>query len=146
MEQYIPKAFLKYSGEVMDRERQHNPTYADMDARESLAKSKTRLLHRQSKDEIKVKFELCCQPLQEALTGRPNTNFIVVDRKNHDPQRTEAAASANAAMLQALETKRRKKQLTTPAQQEAFRSSHDWALIGQQDPEIWNKILEFLNS
>ena len=142
VEQYIPKAFLKYSDEVMDRERQHNPSYADMDARESLLKSRTRLLHLQSRDDSKVKFELCCEPLRAALAGRPHTEFIVVDRKNHDPQRTEAAAAANAAMLRALEQKRKK--LKTPAQQAAFRDAFDWDRITEQDPAIWKRILAFL--
>ena len=144
VEQYIPKAFLKYSGEVMERERQHNPSYADMDARESLQKSKAHLLHLQSRDDIKVKFERCCQPLSEALAGRPNTSLVVVDRKNHDPQRTEAAAAANAAMLRDLERERKKHRLNTPEQLEAFRASHDWDRITEQDPAIWEKIFAFL--
>ena len=144
VEQYIPKAFLKYSKEVMDREREHNPKYADMDARDSLLKSQTRLLHLQSKDDVKVKFELGCQPLTEALAGRPNTNFIVVDHKNHDPQRTEAAAATNTAMLKALEQKRKKHQLDTPAQLSAFQSAYDWDQITEQDPAVWEKILAFL--
>ena len=144
VEQYIPKAFLKYSKEVMDRERQHNPSYADMDAIESLRKSETRLLHLQSRDDIKVKFELCCEPMSKALADRPNTSFLVVDRKNHDPQRTEAAAAANAAMLRDLEHERKKQLLKTPEQLEAFQASHDWDQITEQDPAIWAKIFAFL--
>ena len=144
VEQYIPKPFLKYSGEVMERERQHNPAYADLDARESLLKSQTRLLHLQSRDDVKVEFARGCQPLREALAERPHTQFLVVDRKNHDPQRTEAAAAANAAMLQDLEQKRKKHQLDTVAQQAEFRSTYDWDQITEQDPAVWEKILAFL--
>ena len=144
VEQYIPKAFLRYSEEVMERERQHNPDYADMDARESLLKSQTRLLHLQSRDDRKVKFDLSCQPLAEALAERPSTEFIVVDRKNHDPQRTEAAAAAGAAMLRELELKRKKHQLDSPDQQAAFRSAWDWNRITEQDPDVWDRILTFL--
>ena len=146
VEQYIPKAFLKYSGEVMDRERQWNPQYADMDARESLQKSQTRLLHLQSRDDSMVKFDLCCEPLSEALSGRPHTELIVTDHKNHDPQRTEEAVSANAEMLRALEQKRRKKQLTTPAQRAEFQAAYDWNLLTEQDTAVWKKILEFLSA
>ena len=142
VEQYIPRAFLKYSQEVMCRERQHNPDYADMDARESLLKSRARLMHLQSRDDAKVKFALCCEPLSAALAGRPHTEFLVVDRKNHDPQRTEAAAAANNAMLSALQ--KQKKGLKTPAQQAAFRSAYDWDQITEQDPAVWQKILTFL--
>ena len=144
VEQYIPKAFLKYSPEVMDRERQHNPRYADLDARDSLKKSKTKLMHLQSRDDTKVLFELGCQPLSEALKGRPGTEFVVLDHRNHDPQRTEAAAAANLAMLRDL--KQQRKRLTTDAARQAFRDAQDWAQIGEQDPEIWGKILTFLDS
>ena len=141
IEQYIPKAFLKYSKEVMDRERQHNPSYADMDARESLLKSQAHLLHLQSMDDNKVKFELCYEPLSAALAGRPHTEFVVVDRKCHDPQRTEAAAAASKAMLNALQ--KQKKNLKTPTQQKEFQSAYDWNQITEQDPVIWQEILNF---
>ena len=143
-EQYIPKPFLKYSEEVMERERQHNPAYADMDARNSMKKSGARLMHLQSRDDTMVKFDLCCEPLSKALSGRPHTEFVVLENRNHDPQRTTAAACAYAAMQADLNQRRKKKQLNTPAQVDAFRAAHDWDLIGQQDSEIWKKILEFL--
>ena len=146
VEQYIPKAFLRYSPEVMDRERQHNPRYTDMDARESLKKTKAKLMHLQSRDDVMVKFDLCSGPMQEALAGRENTEFLFFDHRNHDPQRTEAAAAANAAMQKELNQLRKKKQLETPQQQEAFRKAHDWDLISQQDPEVWKQIFAFLES
>ena len=146
IEQYIPKMFLKYSEEVMERERNHNPKYADMDARDSLKKSNAKLLHLQSKDDIKVKFELGTAPLRDALKDRAQTEFIVVDNKNHDPQRTEAASAANTAMLGELNSMRKKKQLETKVQCDEFKSSHNWDLITQQDPEIWNRILKFLKT
>ena len=144
IEQYIPKVFLKYSEEVMERERRNNPKYADMDARESLLKSQANLLHLQSKDDTKVKFELSYIPLSEALKDRKNTELIALDRRNHDPQRTPEAASANMAMLQELDRKRKKKQLSSLSQQKAFQEAFDWNLISQQDTESWNTILTFL--
>ena len=144
VEQYIPKPFLKHAEEVMDRERRHNPAYADLDARESLRKSDAKLLHLQSRDDSKVEFERSCQLLSEALKERVDTKFVVLEHHDHDPQRTEQAAAANRAMLADLNQKRKKKQLTTPAQLEAFQASYDWELIAQQDPEIWSKIVSFL--
>ena len=146
VEQYIPKMFLKYSPEVMDRERQHNPSYADLDARESLQKSSAKLLYLQSLDDQKVKFSLGYEPLQAALGDRPNTEFVQLTGRGHDPQRTEAAAAANGRMLEQLTAQRKKKQLETPEQQEAFRKSQDWNAIAQQDPEIWERILGFLEN
>lgn len=144
IEQYIPETFLKYSEEVMERERHNNPKYADMDARESLLKSQAKLLHLQSKDDTKVKFEMSYISLSEALKDRKNTELITLDQRNHDPQRTPKAASENMAMLQELDRKRKKKQLSSPSQQKAFQDTFDWNLIRQQDAESWNTILNFL--
>ena len=145
IEQYLPRAFLKYSGEVMERERQLNPRYADMDARDSLQKSGAALLHLQSRDDEKVQFERSCALLSEALKGRAGTEFLVDDHKGHDPQRTEAAAASGAAMQQALERLRKKGQLDTPERRAAFQASYDWGKIAEQDPAVWEKILEFLD-
>ena len=146
VEQYIPKMFLKYSDEVMDRERQHNPKYTDMDARDSLKKSRAKLLHLQSHDDKKVLFELGYEPLSKALSGRADTTFIALDHRNHDPQRTDAAAAAHAQMMEEMNQLKKKKKLDTRQEQEAFQKSHDWNVIYQQDPEIWDKILKFLEN
>ena len=143
-EQYIPKMFLKYSEEVMARERQRNPRYADLDARESMQQSKAHLMHVQSRDDNMVKFDLCCAPLSKALAGRANTEFVVLDGHGHDPQRTTAALAAYTAMETELNRKRKHHQLDTPAQQEAFRAAQNWVQIDEQDEQVWQKILDFL--
>ena len=141
IEQYLPRFVMRYSAEVMARERQNNPGYADLDARESMKKSQAALLHLQSRDDRKVKYELCTPLLKEALRGRPKTQFIVVDHRNHDPQRTEEAAIAEAGMQCRLKKEKPK----TEAQQASFRQAQDWDLITRQDPVIWDQILKFLN-
>ena len=87
IEQYIPKPFLKYSEEVMERERQHNPKYADMNALQSLQKTNCALFYIQSKEDEKVKFELGYKPLFAAFQNRKNTQFVAVENHAHDPQR-----------------------------------------------------------
>ena len=145
-EQYIPKAFLKYSKEVMDRERLHNPKYADMDAIDSLLKSKAKLLHLQSRDDVKVKFDLSCEIMMDKLKERPNTEFIVLDGHNHDPQRTKAAKIANEEMLNELNKLNKKNKLADKAAQESFKAKYNWNQIYEQDPEVWSKIINFLNN
>ena len=146
VEQYIPKMFLKYSEEVMERERQHNPRYADLDARESMKKSGAKLMHLQSHDDMMVKFELACEPLQEALKGRPHTEFVILDRRGHDPQRTEAACAAYTAMAEEEKRLQKKNQLTADDQIARFQSRQNWVQIEEQDPEIWRQILNFLRN
>ena len=144
VEQYLPDFAMKYSDEVMERERRINPEYADMDARESMKKSKAALLHIQSQDDPKVRFELSSQLLSDALPGRGKTIFIALDGRGHDPQRTRAAAAARTRMQTRLDTLRKKGKLEMPQEREKFRKSQDWDLITQQDELIWGRILEFL--
>ena len=145
-EQYIPKPFLKYSSEVMEREREHNPKYADLDARESLLQSKAKLLHLQSKDDKMVLYELSLIPLSYALKDRSHTTFMSLENRNHGPQLCDEAAKAYDEM-KADETKLLKKhQLDTKEQQAAFKENHNWSLITKQDPHIWNEIFTFLQS
>lgn len=146
VEQYLPDFVMKYSDEVMNRERKINPKYADLDARESMKRSNAALLHLQSKDDVKVKFELCYPLLQSALKNRKNTNFIMVDNRGHDPQRTERAAMANKKMLNDLNALTKKKKLKTIEEQKRFRNSYDWKCITEQDKDIWKQIFDFLDS
>ena len=147
IEQYIPKLFLKYSEEVMERERQHNPKYADMNAIDSLKKSKAKLLHLQSTDDIKVKYELCTKLMLEDadLAKRDDIELVTVENKNHDPQRTVESNKATKAMLLELEESRNHGQLDDLEDIEEFKKRHDWTKIYEQDPKIWDKILEFLD-
>ena len=128
----------------MDRERIHNPEYADMDARESLKKSNAKLLYLQSEDDTKVKFQLGCKLLSEALEGRADTEFYIPDKRHHDPQRTERAAAADRAMLEDLNKIRKK--LNTKEKEEEFKEKYDWSIIREQDPVSWKKITDFLES
>ena len=141
--QYIPKIFHHYTKEVMERERFHNPLYADMDARDSIKKSSAKLFHIQSKDDSMVKYDLCYIPLFEALNGRKDTVLISTNHKNHNPQRTLEATAADICMKKQLHRLTKKKQLS-PEEKKAFRKSQDWNKIVQQDSEVWKQILDFL--
>ena len=143
-EQYVPAPFRTYVDEVMNRERQHNPQYADMDARESLRKASARALYIQSKDDSMVKFDLAYELLAQALDEGDGVEFIQTTDRNHNPQRTEVANMALATMEKDLAQKHKKHALSTKEQQDVFRATYDWKLITEQDPVIWDKIFAFM--
>ena len=145
-EQYLPNIVKKYSVEVMDREREINPDYADLDARDSLLKSKAALLHIQSRDDKMVKFNLCTPLLQKALEDRKRTQFVLTDNRGHGPQLSDKAAKLYGEMNSKYEELKKHKKLETKAQQDEFRNSQDWKAITTQDPIMWNKIIRFLES
>ena len=145
-EQYMPNFVLKYSKEVMDRERQNNPKYADLDAIDSLKKTNAKLFYTQSKDDEKVKFELAEIPLEKALKNRDNTTFVIMNSRGHDPHHSDKAVAESAKMDAELKKLTKKKKLNTKSEQENFKKSWDWNLINEQDDVLWSKILTFLES
>lgn len=145
-EQYMPKFVLKYSKEVMDRERQQNPNYADLDARESLKKTDAKLFYTQSKDDEMVKFDLATIPLKEALNNRANTTFVTMETRGHNPHYSDRAVAELAKMEAELDRLTKKNKLNTKEEQEKFKASWNWNLIREQDDEMWSKILDFLEN
>ena len=145
IEQYIPKMFLKYSEEVMERERKNNPVYADMNAIDSLKKSDAKLLHIQSEDDEKVKFELCTKLLKEGLKGRAGTEYIVVNNRNHEPEHTVRAVKKEMAMIADEEKLLKKKKSFSDADKKEFQESYNWKEFKEEDEEIWKHIFDFLD-
>lgn len=145
IEQYLPKFVLHYSDEVMDREREHNPMYADLDARESMKKSEAKLFFLQSKDDTLVKFDRCFTLLKAALGNRENTILGSYNHKWHHPQRTEAAAVEDLALREKWMKLIKKKNISVKEQTD-FSLPQDWKTIVQQDEKVWNDILAFLES
>ena len=146
VEQYLPKFVMKYSDEVMDRERKNNPKYADMDAIESIKKSDAKLLYIQSRDDKKVLYSKSYEPLFHAFARRKDTDFISLDKRNHVPHYTEHAAAAYDAFVAKLQKLSKQKKLVTKEEQNEFRNSTDWNEITEQDENVWNKIFEFLDN
>lgn len=146
IEQYLPKFVMKYSDEVMDRERRQNPKYADMDARESIARSMVKLFHIQSKDDQMVKYDLCFTLMEEGLRGREDTVLVSVDNKSHDPFYTERAVKLENEKLAKQEALKKKGKLSTREEQDAFRESFDWNAMSEEDMDVWQQIFDFLES
>lgn len=143
IEQYLPKFVLKYSAEVMDREREHNPMYADLDARESLKNTETKLLHFQSRDDSMVSYSRSAALLQKAFQNRPDTMIVTLDHKDHEPQRTEEAAEEGLRLKQQWQSMTKKTGTVTDEQMN-FVKAQDWNLLTRQDPAVWDRIFTFL--
>ena len=145
-EQYMPNFVLKYSKEVMDRERQNNPKYADLDARKSLTNTNAKFLYVQSMDDEMVKFDLAAIPLEAALRNRDNTTFVKINSRGHNPHYSDRAVAELSKMENELQKLTKKNKLNTKSEQESFKNSWDWNLITEQDDVLWSKILSFLES
>lgn len=144
IEQYLPRFVKKYSVEVMDRERKINPKFADLDARHSMKETDAKLFFIQSKDDKMVRYDMAYEVLKVALHDRENTIMISEDEKNHDPQCTRRAVAANTERIAKQEKLKKAKKLSTKEEQDAYRASFDWNALSELDPEVWDRIIDFL--
>ena len=137
--------FLKgYRKAIFDFEKRHNPTYAIMDARDSLKDTKTRVLVIHSEDDAVVKAAFHFDTLQSAVTN-PRVTFLKVNGKGHNPNYTEKAVGQLGEMSAAMTEGIQKKAFTTIEDMTAFRDRWDWNTITEQDMELWQTVFDFLD-
>lgn len=145
LEQYFGGALLrKYIPSLYSMEKASNPGYADCDAISSLHRSRVKALIIHSKDDESVKGKYHFDRMMAALSDRPNTAFLSVDGKGHNPNYTKDAVRYKDKFFKKLTAARKKGKLTTPAAKESFKSSFDWYRMTEQDEIVWQAILEFL--
>ena len=140
------KGFLKYYRKAMfNVEQTALPEYCEFDGRKSLAESGVKALVIHSRDDSVVSFEQHFDALRSALSGCENVEFIPLDGKCHNPNYTKEAVANLRAFNADLKQKNKKKLLKTDEAKAEFRASYDWLKITDQDEEIWDKIIEFLD-
>lgn len=144
--QYFPGPLKLYIPSVLAVERERNPDYADLNAVDSLARTQAKALILQSADDPMVKQSLHFDVLQKALADRPDTRFLLLDGRKHNPNYTPEAVRYKDVFMAEHSKAKKQKKLETPAQQLAFQDSFDFDLMTQQDESVWQEILRFLES
>ena len=146
LEQAISGPLKAYRTAMMKLERQANPDYVDFDARKSLWHSKAKVLLIYSEDDSVIHKKVHFDSLKEALSTRPNIRLLLVQDKGHNPAYTTDAVRYKDAFFAEYTKAVKKKQLVTPAQQEAFMSRYDWYRMTTQDEKVWEQIVEHLKA
>ncbi len=146
LSQFFGGPLKLYIPAIYKIEEERNPNYVTFDARESIKKSDARALYIHSRDDKTVNVKMHFDKLREALSDRPNTYFIELNGKNHNPNYSDNAVALLTDMQKKLAKFRRKNKNPTPEQKAAFVSSFDWTAITEQDAEVWNKIFYFLDN
>ncbi len=126
-------------------ERASNPEYVNCTAADALQKTKAKLLVLHSEDDRMVSYRLNFLPLQRALADRPNSRFVSMQGKGHNPNYTVGAVQYKDAYLKRLAKLLKKGKLQTDAQKQAFLAEFDWNRMTEQDSEIWEIILQALD-
>lgn len=82
--------------------------------------------------------------LKAGLDSKTNVQFLLVDRKGHNPNYTEKAVKYLGEFGKARSKLLKKKNLTE-AEKAFFVASFDWNKMTEQDETVWKKIFECLD-
>ncbi|MBQ4093949.1 MAG: alpha/beta fold hydrolase [Oscillospiraceae bacterium] len=146
LSQMLPPFLSRYTDAMLEAEREQNGRYADFDARESLANSSVKALLIYSEDDPLVKYDRNFLPLRDALRDKENVRFILTADRGHNPNFTAEAVKIKNEAFALRDTLKKKKQLETPEQKQAFVAAQDWDAITEQDEALWQKIFAHLES
>ena len=135
----IMKGFRK---PVLELEMTSNPRFAQFNAVESLANSKTKALLIYSEDDQMCKknhYDL----LRAGLEGKENIRFILENKKGHNPNYTEEAVVL-LGEFGGARAKFAKKKNATKADKAQFVAAFEWDKMTEQDERVWEKIFAHL--
>ncbi len=141
----LPGMLARYAKKFSDEERAKNPETYDLDARTSLWNTGASVLILHSVDDSVVAAKYHFNLLRDALSDRPDTRFVLLSGKAHNPNYTEDAVKYKDAFFAEYKTAMKKKQLVTAAQKEAFKNKYDWNRMTKQDDAVWQMIFETLD-
>ncbi len=141
----LPDLFSRYAKRFSDEERTKHPKTYDCDARQSLKNTDAHVLIIHSSDDAVVAAKHHFELLRNALADRPNTCFVLLAGKAHNPNYTEDAVRYKDAFFAEYKTAMKKKQLVTAEQKEAFKNKYDWNRMTAQDDAVWQMIFETLD-
>ena len=146
LQQMFPGFLSRFVEGVLEVERENNGRYADFDARESLANSDVKALVLHSTDDPIVNCEVHFGALQKALAEKDNVRFLTYSDRGHNPNFSAEAVKLKNAAFAERDALKKKKQLQSAEQKQAFVARHDWNAITGQDEAVWQKIFRHLES
>lgn len=144
--QYIPFFLKKHRRAVFNMETKDKGSLVD--GRRSLFLRKTKALYIHSRDDKIVSYKKHFLQLKKELASAlpEQVQFLSLNKKNHNPTYTINALKAKSKMERELKSAHKKGLLNTAEDCEKFKNTYDWYQITEQDQEVWDKILEFLDS
>jgi pimeloyl-ACP methyl ester carboxylesterase len=130
---------------IFEIERKQNPEYVDCVGSDSISCSDVAAMIVHSDDDKTVSVKTNFFKLKEDLADRPNTEFLLVTDRDHNPTFTKPAVEYKNAFFKDLKQVKKRGTLVTDEDKSAFIASYDWRKMTEQDEEIWNRIFAFLD-
>ncbi len=130
--------------EVYNIEKESNPGYVNVNAINSLKSYEGKALIIHSKDDKTVNYKFHFNVLKEELKNNNNINFILLNKKRHNPNYTEEAVNYKDKFFKIYIKQLKKGKLVTEEQKEKFKNSFDWNKMTEQDLSVWEEIIKVL--
>lgn len=146
LRQMISGILSPFRRKLLALESSTNPHYSHFHAVESLSNTAAKVLLIYSADDSTVSKAVHYDTLLEALSGKENIHFLLVDGKDHNPNFTADAVQYKNAFFKELTRREKKNLLDTPEKRQEFMGSFDWYRMTAQDEDVWSAIISHLNS
>ncbi len=143
--QAVPFILAPFRKQLFELERKCNPEYAYASAIDVLSKSEAAALIIHSADDMTVSARANFMRLQRELASRPNTEFLLMKDRGHNPTYTKAAVDYKKEFFKALGKHKKQGTLNIDEEKAAFIAYYDWHKMTEQDDEVWKKIIDFLD-
>ena len=135
-----------YIPAIMRLEEERNPDFCNTDATLSLKSSNTKAMIIHSRDDKTVSYKDNLSPLMAALKDRPDTHFITLSDRGHNPNYTKAAVEYKDLFFKELTSFTKSSLFADSNKRAEFKASYDFNRMTEQDTELWEKIFAFLDN
>lgn len=125
-------------------EASYNPEYADCSAVEALGNYPGYALIVHSKDDNVLNVKYHFNEIKKALETRDNIEFLLVDKKLHNPNYTTNAVSLLQEFIKEKTKVAKKYKTLTEEEHNMFINSFDWWSITEQDLDVWERVFDVL--
>ncbi len=142
--QVIPAPLFFYRKRLYELEKRTNPDHVDYCAVNTLNETSSNILVIHSSDDKTVSAKRHFDKMRKKMHPRDNITFLSLSGKDHNPNYTRDAVAYKKRFQQTLKKKRKAGELNSIEQRTAFKASFDFHKMTEQDSDVWNIILAFL--
>ena len=129
---------------VYNFEASHNDKYATSSTMDALGNYNGYALIFHSKDDNVVNVNYHFNIIKKALSGKENIELVLVDKKYHNPNYTVDAVAYLNEFVKLKNKMLKDKKLQNQDEIDEFIDKFDWWKMTDQDPVVWDKILNTL--
>ena len=143
--QITPLVLAPFRNHLFALEREANPEYVDLCAIKTLSACDTPALLIHSNDDKTVSCKANFLKLKSALADRPNTEFLLLNDRDHNPTYTESAVKYKKAFFKELNRVKKLQKKAPTVQTPNLIARYDWRKMTEQDEDVWENLFEFLD-